>query len=227
MKIYRLLFLLLMFGSAVVYGQTESNSYAANSSDDGEIETLFKGFDKDVKIGFYGSPDFGWTQIDGRNTYLMGLSGGVIINHNFTIGLAGKGIVNSHDLWFDNVQDSIGAYLYGGYGGLKLEYKLLPKSPIHLSFPLLVGAGGLVYSNWSLDNYQEYDEDLDEPEHTLDTDGFFVIEPGVMIEVNVLKFMRLNAGVSYRYASQINLMNTSNGLLNNYNVNFALVFGKF
>lgn len=209
----------------IASSQSDSTNYAAKN--DGEIRTLFKGLDKSVKVGFYGSPDFSWTQFDNRNVYMMGLSGGVILNHTFSIGLAGKGIVNSHDLWYNNIQDSVGAYLYGGYGGLKLEYKLFPESPVHLSFPLLIGAGGLVYSNFTYQDFEENDEDFEHSDYNIDSDGFFVIEPGVMLEINLIKFMRLNAGVSYRYASQINLMNTSNGLLNNFNVNVALVFGKF
>jgi hypothetical protein len=39
--------------------------------------------------------------------------------------------------------------------------------------------------------------------------------------------MRLNAGISYRYAAGLDLLNTSDDLMNNFTVNVGLKFGKF
>ena len=63
--------------------------------------------------------------------------------------------------------------------------------------------------------------------YNLDSDGFFVVEPGAALEINLLKFMRLDAGASYRYAAGLDLKSTSSSLLNNFNANISLVFGKF
>jgi len=58
-------------------------------------------------------------------------------------------------------------------------------------------------------------------------DSFFVIEPGVVLGINLLKFMRLDAGVSYRYAPGIQLPKTNSNLLNGFNTNISLKFGRF
>jgi len=222
MKKYLTLLLLLTILQAAVVAQDET---AAASGGD-EMKTLFRKSDKPRKldIGFYIGPEGAWTEFDGRNVFLGGLSGGAILNHNFTVGLAAYGILNSRNLWFSNVdtRDSLGAYLYGGYGGFRFEYKLFPKAPVHLSFPLTIGGGGLVYNTWA---YSSNGEDYDGS--TLDWDAFFVVEPGVMLELNLVKFMRLDAGVSYRYTPDLDLMNTPAGLINKVNVNLSLKFGRF
>ena len=197
-----------------------------SGTNDGEIKTLFKKSDHPVKVGYYVSPEGAWTQFDKKNVFLGGLSVGVILNHFFSVGLAGYGILNSGNLWyaFDGPLDAPdGAYLYGGYGGVKFEFRVLPTSPIHLNFPILVGGGGLVYNTWTYSNhnYNNYDGS------TIDSDAFFVVEPGVMVELNLVKFLRFDAGISYRYAPNLDLMQTNSGLINNFNANLSLKFGKF
>jgi hypothetical protein len=61
----------------------------------------------------------------------------------------------------------------------------------------------------------------------MDKDDFFVIEPGVRAELNILKFMRLNAGISYRYTAGVDLINTSDTFMNNFTATVGLRFGKF
>ena len=192
---------------------------------DNEIKTLFKKSENPAKLGYYIGPEGAWTQFDGRNVFLAGLSMGAIVNHFFTVGLSGYGILNSRNLWYDNIDpyDSTGAYLYGGYGGVKFEFKVLPNAPVPLSFPILIGGGGLVYNTWTYDNHDDNNYDGS----TIDWDAFFVVEPGVMVELNLLKFMRFDAGVSYRYTPDLDLVNTKSNLINSFNVNVGLKFGKF
>ena len=197
-------------------------------TNDGEIKTLFRKSDHPVKVGYYMGLEGAYTQFEGRDVFLGGLSLGVILDHFFSVGLAGYGILNSGNLWydFDGSPDApAGAYLYGGYGGVKFEFRVLPTSPIHLNFPILIGGGGLVYNTWTYHNqnynYKSYDGT------TIDSDAFFVVEPGVMVELNLVKFLRLDAGVSYRYTPDLDLMQTSSGLINNFNANVSLKFGKF
>lgn len=210
--------LLLVFCQIPVFAQDEP-------AGDSEIKTLFKKSDHPAKLGYYIGPEAAWTQFDGRNVFLGGLSMGAVVNHFFTVGLSGYGILNSRNLWYDHIDpyDSTGAYLYGGYGGVKFEFKVLPNAPVHLSFPILVGGGGLVYNTWSYHNHDENNYDGT----TIDWDAFFVVEPGVMVELNLLKFMRLDVGASYRYTPDLDLVNTQASLINSFNVNVGLKFGKF
>jgi hypothetical protein len=91
---------------------------------------------------------------------------------------------------------------------------------VHVSFPLLIGAGSLSYN-------RNNDMDYNYMEESYASDGFFVVEPGVMLGLNLIKFMRLDIGVTYRFAPSIDLPETSSVLLNTFNAMASLKFGKF
>jgi hypothetical protein len=221
MKKFVAIFLLIIMCFAV---QAQTNTKSdASYKENNEIQTLFS---HSGPVGWWISPDFSYTQIDSRDVFLGGMSGGVIIDHSFSVGLAGYGIMNSLNLKFTGINDTADVYLYGGYGGLKLEYRLFPKKMVNIAFPLLIGGGGVAYSFWGHDEWNNYDphEDFD---YTYAWDSFFVIEPGVVVGLNLLKFMRLDAGLSYRYAPGIELPNTNSNILNGFNASISLKFGKF
>lgn len=190
-----------------------------------EMNTIF-GKEKKTRIGWVIGIDPGYTQFSGRDVWMAGLSVGMIINHNFTLGLTGRGWCNRNGMYYPNVTDTTGAYLEGGYGGLLLEYTLFPKSMVHVTFPVLIGGGDASYITDP--DYSDWDEDdCDEHRRTLDKDQYFIVEPGVRAEINILKFMRLNAGVSYRYVAGLDLINTSSTVMNNFTATVGLKFGKF
>ena len=200
-----------------------ANAQETQKSND-EMNTVF-GKGGKVKLGWFIGIDPGYTQFDKRDVWLGGMSLGMIINHNFTIGLTGRGWTNHESLYFENIADSAG-YLEGGYGGLLLEYTLFPKSVVHVTFPVMIGAGGASYVTKGQN--QDWTGDHNDNNCTsLDSDGFFVCEPGVRAEVNIFKFMRLNAGVSYRYVGGLQLVNTSSDMMNNFTATVGLKFGKF
>ncbi len=68
-------------------------------------------------------------------------------------------------------------------------------------FPVLVGAGGVAsivdryYYSWDDEYYYE----------TLDSEAYFVFEPGVEVEFNMVKFFRIGLGASYRITSDVKL----------------------
>jgi hypothetical protein len=153
------------------------------------------------------------------------MSGGIIINHSFSVGLAGYGIITSQSLKFSGIKDTTDLYLYGGYGGLKLEYRINPLKLINVAFPLLIGGGGVSYTTWGPQDISSYNSNYDYSSYAWDS--FFVIEPGVLVGINLLKFMRLDAGISYRYAAGLKLPETSSTFFNGFNANISLKFGRF
>jgi hypothetical protein len=190
-----------------------------------EIQTIF-GKSGQPKVGWFIGLDQGYTKFDEKDVWQGGLNFGMIIDHQLSLGLAGYGWCNHDRLHFADLTETEGAYLEGGYGGVLLEYTLFPTSPVHITFPVLIGGGGVTYI--SDQGLPEWDEDeWDTDYDVLDYDVFFVIEPGVRAEINLLKFMKLNAGVSYRYADGVQLINTSGDIFNNFNATVGLKFGKF
>jgi hypothetical protein len=202
-----------------------SNAQENNSGKNDEVKTLF-GKNKDAKIGWFIGFDNGYTQFGSRDVFMSGFNAGFIVDHNLTIGFSGSGWTNRDRLYYHNLTATEGAYLEGGFGGVLIEYTPQPKSAVHLTFPFKIGFGGASYVTDTKFDIWDGDE-WDFKHKTLDSDAFFSFEPGVRVEVNALKFIRLSGGVSYRKVNGLNLINTPTDLMNNFTFNCGVKFGKF
>ena len=111
-------------------------------------------------------------------------------------------------------------YINFGYGGLELEYIIQSDRLIHSSVCMLIGAGGVSYRHELLD-----DDSWDE--WNSPSDAFFVFEPSANVELNIISFFRINAGVSYRFISGANLDDLKNNDLAGPSATLTLKFGKF
>ena len=176
--------------------------------------------------GGYGGITTAYSEIDNRDAIVIGGRGAWLINHQLGIGLAGYGFMTEHKMDAELNDDY---QLLGGYGGLMFEFIANPNSPFHLSFPLVIGAGGVSYSERDV-----FSSNSDFNRLSEDSQAFFVVEPGVELEMNMLKFMRLAIGVSYRYTSDMDLTYTGSGnrileadALHGLNAGVTLKFGKF
>jgi hypothetical protein len=222
------------FSLAVVAQDTVSSHLSKSSS---EFHTLFgngKGGCK-IPLGYFFELNAGYTQFGNQDVFLPGMSMGLILDHHWTIGATGSFIGNLYGLHFNDIYyDSTitglhGAYLHGGYGGLLLEYTLMPASRVHVVFPLMIGGGYMYYSNQTTHYDSAYSHHTNHGwhNHSISSDYFFAIEPGVRVEFNVIKPLRIGLGVSYRYVPDLDLMNTSSGLLNQFTAKLTVRFGKF
>ncbi len=187
------------------------------------MSTLFGDRDGHIDHGGWAGLNFGYTQIKDNDTYIMGARGGWLINHRFTIGLAGNGFLSDrYYLMLPPPEEKVN--LAGGYGGLFLEATILPFSPVHVTIPVIIGAGGVAYTttHWRDDNWNDYNRD-----YTLDSDAFFVLEPGIELELNLIRFLRFAVGGSYRFTSDISLIESNSDMLHGFNGHFSLKFGWF
>lgn len=177
-------------------------SAATIAQESGEMKTLFtKSSDKKIQHGGYGSFSIGFSQIDGKDAIQLGGRAAWIANHKFAMGLAGYGFFNSVEKEYNDFDNPENYFLTGGYGGLFVEPIILPNSPVHVSFPVIFGVGGITAvesQNWS----SSYDNSR---VHYYDSDAYMVLEPGVDIEFNIVKFFRVALGASYRFTNGINL----------------------
>jgi hypothetical protein len=191
-------------------------TYAQDYKENDQISTIFS---KNRGNGGYGALSFSYTEIDNKDAFLMGARGAWIIDHSFAIGLGGCGFINNVDYhgWLNNNLDN---NLAGGYGGLYLEPILAPRLPVHISFPVLLGVGGISnipdQSNW--DNLVFDDSN---------SDVYLVIEPSVELEFNMTRHMRLAGSIGYRFTSDINIPDTNPDILKGTNIGLIFKFGKF
>lgn len=196
-----------------------------------EFKTIFNKQEgnKSISHGGYGAITLGYSQIDSKDALEIGGRAAWVVNHHLAIGIAGKGFFNNLEKT-DNIENY---FLAGGYGGLFLEPIIAPKSPVHVTFPIIFGVGGLAAKHGNVwdDNYYN--------DNYYDTDVFLVFEPGVELEFNVVKFMRISIGSSYRltngvllqykYYDNNNLINTDvpTNALDGFNFNLNFKFGWF
>jgi hypothetical protein len=211
------LFLALI--SVVLFTATAQQGETDYANDD--FKTLFGG--DNFSHGGYGAFTINYAKIDNKDAILMGARGAWIIGHGFALGMGGYGFLNDYS-FNPNIAGGRNVNLAGGYGGLLIEPIVLPRFPVHLSVPILIGAGGIAYtSTWNPYPYDYEDFDL----FVEDATGFFVVEPGVEIEFNVVRFFRLAVGGYYRFTSRIQLYDTPEDVMNGWSVGLTLKFGKF
>ncbi|MEI6888265.1 MAG: hypothetical protein ACOYM0_13180 [Bacteroidales bacterium] len=218
-----------------VYAQNDL-SQPQKKSDSSGFNTVFGGNKHRCKVplGYFVEISGAYTMVGSNNAFMPGLSAGIILNHHWTIGLTGSMLGMPRGFHYDSIYlDTLGrpmkgAYLKGGYGGLLLEYTLLPKSVVHVSFPLMIGMGYMFFrstdsynsnhnNNWN-NNWNNY---------VVANTYCFVIEPGVRAEFNLVKILRMGVTVSYRYAPGFSLSGISASTLNQFNAKLSFRFGKF
>jgi hypothetical protein len=183
-----------------------------------EIQTIFS---KNRSNGGYGAFTISYSEIGGRDALVTGGRGAFIFDHSLAIGLGGFGFVNNLDY---NSHSNLNEYsLAGGYGGIFFEPIIAGKSPVHVSFPILIGMGGVsLFQNYGWDYWEQHN-----PYPSIGNDVFFVIEPAVELEFNLARFFRLAANVSYRHTSEIELFETKGDALRGFNFGMTFKFGKF
>lgn len=187
-------------------------------------ETLFG--NGEVTWGGYGAPEAKFSTINGEFALFLGGRGGVIINNSFIIGIAGYGVVTSHKLddYFISGLPDTNAYLRVGYGGLHLGYIINPHNIVHITTSLLIGGGGALYTR----AYSQPEPDYwDKHRFTYESSPFMIVEPGIGAEVNITKFMRFEAGASYRIISFLDLPKTTESDISGLTGYITFKFGKF
>ncbi|MCD4695597.1 MAG: hypothetical protein K8S16_05080 [Bacteroidales bacterium] len=220
----RFLVIILVISGLWLYGQDDSQ----------EFKTIFG---SNHSSGGYGAPELKLGNVNGEISLLVGGRGGWVIGNKFVLGGAGYGLTTNNTFSYtedildgnENLTNDSTRTLNidMGYGGILLEYIAMPKNAIHLSFPLIIGAGGTSVSAKTL---QELDN-VNPQEWTkydfVESSAFFVVEPGINVELNMTKFFRLGMGASYRFISGTNLVRLSSNDLSDLSFNLTLKFGKF
>jgi len=200
------------------------------------FRTLFSNSNGRTEHGGYAALTIGYTDIDHKPALEVGGRAAWLINHQFALGFVGKGFFNDIEKSTGNPASEY--YLAGGYGGLFFQPIIYPKAPVHVSFPIILGVGGIAVN--SRDNYQyhwDYDYSYN---YAYDSDIFLVFEPGIDVEFNLLRYLRMSLGASYRFTNNVNLVyeykneadaiqktTVDPGVLNNFSFNMAIMFGWF
>lgn len=196
-------------------------SFVSFAQEGDEIRTLMS---PGNAVGAYGALTMDYSQIDDRDALSFGIKGGMILGHMVGIGISGTGFFND-----SRFEPSLGGKvsIAGGYGGFFFEPVLMPKMPVHVSFPVMVGAGGMAVVTIS-----EEDNFWEENVHSEASDAFMIIQPGIEVELNITRFFRFALGGYYRYTSNIDIESDfeyylPQDVLRGFSMGVAFKFGKF
>jgi hypothetical protein len=176
-----------------------------------DSETLFGDISWD-QIGFMVEPSAAYSPIDGATAILGGARAGVVLADKFTIG--GYYSFNLNNIEGNSIPVT-GEYLDFQAGGGFLEYTLHADRLFHLSFPLYVGVGEVQWDS------EDFDLDWE------DEDMFFMVEPAVLCELNLWKYIRLNGGVGYRVVTGVDYGQLDNAALSGITARIGLRMGLF
>lgn len=196
---------------------TNAQEIVSEKSED-EVKTVFGNI---FSYGGYGGLSYHYGIIEERNTFLNGGRAAWLVNHSLGIGFAGYAFKtkSKNDDHLGNIR-----FRYsGGYGGVLIEPIIASKSMIHLTFPVIIGGGGIGYKerNTNSDDYIE------------DRTAYYMVEPGLEIEINIVKFFRISIGAYYRFTSDVKLKYkdgypiSDNDILNDFSCGVNLKFGRF
>lgn len=182
-----------------------------------ETRTLFSM--SNLSLSGYGAPVIRFSKMGDSYSTLMGGRGGLIINDNFVIGAGGMGLAHPRDRSDFSGKTYTGNYdrVDFAYGGGLLEYYFSPKSLFGFSAGTTIGGGGLTFhSRKESNDDDEYGSDV-----------FFVAEPEVNFYINVTKFCRIGAGVSYRFIRGIGIDEFDDKDFRGPSVGIIIAFGWF
>lgn len=212
--------------AAIVVEPSATPSAPAPQAVKEEQETLFG--DGDIDHGGYGGPELKIGRVASGDAVFFGGKGGWIIDHKLVIGAGGWGMTNQRAAP-DRLQPRTGLrrMVNVGYGGGIVEYFIRPEKVVHGTVALLIGGGGINLRD--RDAHCRGGDDCMDADNMDDvaTDSFFILEPEAGVELNIVKFMRLNAGISYRYVTGVGDIGFENDDLRSFNGTMTVRFGAF
>lgn len=180
---------------------------AGTLSAQGQDETLLRG--GVGSVGWYLAPVVKLTEISDRGEVMGGLRGGLLFSRRFGVGLAAyAGGRLAEPLWSfrsfrpseisgDGRSDHDETALR--YGGLELEYIWQPSKLVHTTVTTLLGGGSMPSYAYSTATVPEGPGPL--PWGQVRRERFFVAESSANVEVNLARYVRLGAGLGYRFTA--------------------------
>lgn len=187
-----------------------SHSAGASAQDQDSTKSLFG---SDVKVSEIWAPEVKINSIQGDVGTLIGFYGGAVFNQSILLGISG-GANLSHP-----------QVNYGYFGALG-QYIYKPSTLWHCSVQILLAHG-------STKDYENPKSGLLDNFMNISGAGFFLMEPGINIELNLSRSLTLVTGISYRYVTGLNennenvqITHVKNQDLSGFNFSIGLKFKK-
>lgn len=174
-------------------------------------ETLFNG-GKLKKTGFMVASTLSAANWDGASVGVWTNRAGVVFADKLSIGGFYSTSIND---FVPDSETTTGTYMDFKWAGGFLEYTLKAGKKAHFTFPLLIGGAEL---------------ELDQESGSQNSFGeakFLMVEPAVLLELNLLKNLRLHVGGGYRIAGDLSYRGLGASDLSGFTAQAGIKIGIF
>jgi hypothetical protein len=210
------------------------------SQDKNETQFLLNNGSGKVNVSGFGTFNIGFSSFDNDLAVYNGCGGAVLLNQTLYFGIYGMGLSTQHGRDGFTMINNSGTpvtyeqvYTQFAHGGFWLGYIHKSSKPVHFGASTKFGWGGASLTN------QQFSSGYDEPYnyYSIVTDEVFVFTPQIEVEVNLLKWFKMNASAGYQFVTgldkyyinengnQVDFFNSSD--FNQPVFNLSFVFGWF
>lgn len=193
-KMKRIFLLALSLWSLSINAQSDSTNLSIPKT----TQTLAKVIKPKVKkIGLYVASDAQFFASAGNSGFASGATGALIFNERFSVGLHGA----MSEAFTPTDLNNPALKLNYALAGAHMEYTFAPHRLVHVTFPLFVGAGSASIDSLRTYRYsgKGHNDDWGGNRYNRnDYNSFFVVQPGLRLEMNVIRFVKVYIGANYR-----------------------------
>jgi hypothetical protein len=163
--------------------------------DQNSYQTLLS---KKSKIGGFIGLDASMALATEAITYgSAGATAAMTFNRNLAIGVHGTGYSSLNTIPYSTT-DTSSYFFQGGYGGIYVEPILRPSNLVHVSFPMVIGGGSSAFFRYTDRMDTIWNEPFEYQEtNYIGANAYVLFRPGVNVELNVARFMRIGLSASY------------------------------
>jgi hypothetical protein len=153
---------------------------------------------KPHSIGLYVAPEYQYFGAANSFSTASGGSAMFLLNQRFGIGVAAYDVKSFTPKALNNA----GLNMRYNYGGANLEYTFAPSRLIHVSIPLLIGAGraSVDSSSTTISDFWDGKDRNRGFRNGTGNSSFFIVQPGLRLETNLFRYGKLFVGANYRMA---------------------------
>lgn len=171
------------------------------AQDDNEPRYLLTGNDGNVHISGFGAPIIGFGSVEGNFAVYNGGGGAVLLNQTFYAGGYGMGLSTQHSIDILTLTNSQGKevtyedlHTHFGHGGFWFGYIHKPEKAVHFAASAKLGWGSISLTE------QDFGEDVYD---NVVLDNVFVVHPQAELELNLLKWFKMNIGAGYQFVAGV------------------------
>lgn len=182
--------------------------------------------------GGYGAIGMNFSQIADKVFLLMDARGGFIINHSFVIGIKGVITMSRPDIGnYITSNDTVNNLSLGlGYGGLMLEYLIMPEGLFNATIGTSVNIGSISYLDKDefINSETVFEPNVDsDSDKTLFYDQLFVVEPYIDLNLTLAANFKVGLYASYRIVRGATFNDIDENDLSGFSTGFVAKFGVF